>query len=236
MQRFPFWELYSYDKTIFDGMSIPTGIDKQNLISNICMELAEFEILYPNAATMKQAIEFWSKKRNCRSGKNYLQQQNLDYNPIYNYDRTEEITETETETKSGTHEDTRGTSGTSSGTASNTNSGADTVQNDVSAFNETELAKKDRVNHHAWDAEQRHKQRHVNADRENSDGSTNENNSRSNARSVRAFGNIGVTTTQQMLPLRIYAISRENLPSLCRIAGLSFRVWHRCGTLFGIVL
>lgn len=189
--------LYSYDHTIFDGMNVPEGIDKQNLISNICLELAEFEILYPNATTMKQAIEFWSKKE-LPIWEKLLATTNLDYNPIWNYDRTETITETETETKSGTHEDTRGLSGTSSGTASNTNSGEDTVENDVSAFNETDFAKKDKQTT-TLGTQNSATNNATSMQTENSDGSTNENNSRSNSRSVRAFGNIGVTTTQQML-------------------------------------
>lgn len=54
--------LYSYDDSIFDGFVIPESVDKDVLIKNILMECAEFEILYPDADFMKNAIEQWSMK------------------------------------------------------------------------------------------------------------------------------------------------------------------------------
>jgi len=197
--------LYSYDQTIFDGMSVPTGIDKQNLISNICLELAEFEILYPNAATMKQAIEFWSAKQLPVWNK-LFDSTRFDYDPISNYDRKEEWAENETESKHGSHEESRDSTGSGTGkstaTGNNKNSGTDTAQTDVSAFNETSLSPKDKQTttlgtqtdtSTTTNAENSAKQT------ESADGSTSENGSRDNMRTGHAYGNIGVTTTQQMI-------------------------------------
>ena len=54
--------LYKYDNSIFDNFHIPSSIDKDVLINNLLMECAEFEVLYPDAEFMKNAIEQWSLK------------------------------------------------------------------------------------------------------------------------------------------------------------------------------
>ena len=55
--------LYNWDNTIFNGMILPASIDRDVLVDNILMECGEFEILYPNADFMKEAIGRWSLKR-----------------------------------------------------------------------------------------------------------------------------------------------------------------------------
>lgn len=55
--------LYTWDKTIFDNMVLPSEIDKDILIDNILMDYAELEVLYPDSDFMKNAIGSWSKAR-----------------------------------------------------------------------------------------------------------------------------------------------------------------------------
>ena len=55
--------LYKYDNTLFDGMVVPSSLDKNLIIDNILMELAELEVIYPDPDFMKFAIARWSAKQ-----------------------------------------------------------------------------------------------------------------------------------------------------------------------------
>ena len=39
--------LYNYDSTLFDGLTLPTSIDKNIAVFEILNRSAEFEIIYP---------------------------------------------------------------------------------------------------------------------------------------------------------------------------------------------
>lgn len=52
--------LYEWDNTLFDSLSVPSGVDKQTVVNNILLECAELEVLYSNPDTMKLAIGNWS--------------------------------------------------------------------------------------------------------------------------------------------------------------------------------
>lgn len=84
--------LYNYDERIFDGMQLPDGVDTDNVVSNLLMELAELEVIYPSWITMQRAISDWSKSR-VKSWRRMLQALNAEYDPIENYDRREEWTD-----------------------------------------------------------------------------------------------------------------------------------------------
>ena len=55
--------LYNYDPTLFDDMYLPPQADRDTLINNLVMDLAEVEVVYPSPDFMKQAIKMWSEKR-----------------------------------------------------------------------------------------------------------------------------------------------------------------------------
>nr|DAD57113.1 MAG TPA: hypothetical protein [Bacteriophage sp.] len=84
--------LYNYDNKIFDDMQLPEGVDAENVISNLLMELAELEVIYPSWITMRRAISDWSKAR-VNSWALMLQALSADYDPIENYDRREDWTD-----------------------------------------------------------------------------------------------------------------------------------------------
>lgn len=52
--------LYETDQTIFDGLKLPEQANKEELITNLLLEVGEMEIIYPDADIMKMAIESWS--------------------------------------------------------------------------------------------------------------------------------------------------------------------------------
>jgi len=185
--------LYQYSPDVFDLLKLPDGVSLDSVRDNILMELSELELLYPSGEFMKTAIGIWSNKQLPVWEKLYATT-NLQYNPIHNYDRTEEWAEEETGNRNESRTQSQESNGESSGTVQN--SGEDTVKSDVSAFNETAYTPKElqtttlgTENTSSGTAKQT----------TDITDDTDENSSRNNTRTGRAYGNIGVTTTQQMI-------------------------------------
>jgi hypothetical protein len=84
--------LYQYDNTIFNELVLPEGMDKQLYINNLLMETAEMEVLFSNPATMRSVIGIWSSAH-LDSWAKMWNTTKLEYNPIENYDRQEEWTD-----------------------------------------------------------------------------------------------------------------------------------------------
>lgn len=137
--------LYHWDNTLFDEMSFPsdfTNDNKQTTIGNILAECAELEILFPSAPTCKTMIGLWSKL-NLPVWERIYKASLREYNPIENYNRTEDetISNDKTSTHSGndvlrnsgsdsktsSNSGSETHSGTDSGLMSETNSGTDTT-------------------------------------------------------------------------------------------------------------
>lgn len=112
------WGLYQSDPTIFDGLQVPTGVDKENVKDNILLESETLEVLYSNPTFLKAAITVWSTERLPIWERLYETTQ-YEYNPIENYDRYEEGTNSNSGTSSGSN--TASESGESSGTSSGQN-------------------------------------------------------------------------------------------------------------------
>lgn len=112
------WGMYQMSPTLFDGLSVPNGIDKENVKDNILLESENLEVLYSNPDFLKAAITVWSTERLPIWEKLYATTQ-YEYNPIENYDRYEEGTNSASGTSSGSN--TARESGESSGTSSGQN-------------------------------------------------------------------------------------------------------------------
>ena len=177
--------LYNYDNTIFDLLTLPEGVDKTTLVKSICAELADMELLYPNPEVMKDLIGVWSVGCQYEWAK-LLESMNFEYNPIDNYDRTE----TRTLTSQGSGSGTDGGSDSLSTTKQHTGQEQDTGK--VTAFNSGNLADKNQSTgtSSATDTETASTQY----------GKTKQETfSKSDSETIRAHGNIGVTTTMQMI-------------------------------------
>jgi hypothetical protein len=122
--------VYNFDNTLFDNLVLPAGVDKDDVVNNILVELCEFEVLYPDPDVLKSVIGFWSKKELSVWTK-LNTTTTLDYNPLNNLYRDETETHTETRDLGGT------TSHNSTTTGSTQNSGTDSQKEYISAFNET---------------------------------------------------------------------------------------------------
>lgn len=85
--------IYNYDESVFEGLEVPEGVDKQQVIDEILLQCAELEILYPEPETLKRAIAIWSSSNKIKWEKLY-KTMTIDYNPIWNVDAN--ITETGT--------------------------------------------------------------------------------------------------------------------------------------------
>lgn len=201
---------YHWDETLFDGFQVPTGIDKDLAVSAILEETSDFPILITDLETLRFSITHWSRHR-VDIWTKMLATTNYEYNPIENYDRTESETSNMAHTGSGT---VKGDGGEDKVISSNTNNrtdghtqkrtGNDEQKESVAAFNEagmtdhttsrTDYNITDTYNGTIGDTGS------STSTRTNEHGETETRNfSDAYTRNVRIHGNIGVTTTQQMI-------------------------------------
>lgn len=193
--------LSRFNPGILGELVLPDGLDADLVKDNLLAETAELEVIYPDAVFMQAMIGRWSHKELpiwTRLYKTTL----LDYNPIENYDRTEEWTEGENSARSVDAETTGNSTTDSTGstnTSGTTEAGA-TGQKFVSAYNETDFTptEKDTDTQTGSSDTEQHEEGNVKV-KTTADTTTSETEKRDLLRSGRAHGNIGVTTSQQML-------------------------------------
>lgn len=53
--------LYVTDPSIFDSFQLPEQVNKEELITNLLLEVGELEIIYPDSDVMKLSIGAWSQ-------------------------------------------------------------------------------------------------------------------------------------------------------------------------------
>lgn len=85
--------LYQYNDQLFDGLRLPSGVNKDAFIDNLLAETAEFEVIYPDAEFMANMISVWSTKE-LPVWEKLEETLHYEYDPISNYDRHEESTNT----------------------------------------------------------------------------------------------------------------------------------------------
>ena len=174
---------------LFGFLDLPTGLNKQTLIDNILLEGGEFEVLYSDPMSFKTSIGIWSD-REAATFQRWVDALAIDYAPLENYDRQEAWTDTL---------DSDGTSRTTgtNDTSTTTNEdivGQSTVQTDVSAYDSSGYQPKEKVTTNS---------RTDDDTTTRIDNDTTENNTTTLDNTAqhrgRVHGNIGVTTSQQML-------------------------------------
>lgn len=195
--RMSLWGLYQYDSTILDGLNVPSGMDGDNVKQNLLLETAGLSILYPDPDFLKAAITAWSAERQDIWDKMYATTV-AQYNPIENYDRIEE-TEEQTSGISVT-ENTHSMEAASSDESTNvsTRNGSNESVSSNTAYNSNDFADTAKAVSSGQDNA---------SNTGRSKGSTSENGtdkgneSRNDNRTIRSriHGNIGVTTSQQMI-------------------------------------
>lgn len=215
---------------LFDVLmeNVPATINPDNVINEILMITQDMEVVYTDPYFFKLAVDSWVRT-SCGIWEHLYETTQYEYNPIYNYDRTEEYTDTKTVT----------------GTNKETNSGNDRIeergQNSVEESTSESATKNITIgvdihsneneytagfNSNSPSANTPRSQKDVNGDEDttsdetdeitgskttegtdskttiNTSGLTRNGESTGNetfTHSARLYGNIGVTTTQQMI-------------------------------------
>ena len=158
---------------LFKGLTLPEGLVKKTLTDNILLQGGEFEVLYSDPWALQNFISVWAD-REAATFQRWVDALAIEYAPLENYDRHEDWT------------DTLDSDGTSRTTGTNDTSTSGTVTTDVSAYDSSSYQPKDKV-----------------TSSETIDNDTTENNTSTldneGVHAGRIHGNIGVTTSQQML-------------------------------------
>lgn len=146
--------VYNYDNSIFEGLQLPTGADRDVIIQKIMIDNADLGLVHTDPETIKMMIVNWSSNRldNWTRIKAAL---DAEYDPISNYDRHETWTDEGSSTSSQTTGTERKVAGWNTAPATETAEAVDSSGEGESTS--------------------------------------------SNTRTGRAYGNIGVTTNQQMI-------------------------------------
>lgn len=188
--------LYNYDHTLFDGFNVPEGLVKQIAIDAILMRTRELEILYPDFTYMKNRITIWSNKYQINWKKLY-DTTVLEYNPIENYDRMEDWTDTDDETSTSARDNTRNTTNTVKSTSTNEVMNSVNVTDQNTAFNAglADHAKQITDGDTTENGSITNTETGKDTENENINGGR----TGRHTRVGRAHGNIGVTTSQQMI-------------------------------------
>lgn len=165
--------MYNYDNSLFDNLTFPAGIDKDLAVNRIINKSEEFELVYSDFDYLKDRIGIWGQIWE-RTFSKWQDALNVKYDPLNNYDRHEEYMD-----MSNTGSVSNSNTVTGSGTSSST-------EEEVSAYDEAGYSDRQKETAEA-------------TTRQYGSGGAN-----SNVRSLlkhdaHLFGNIGVTTSQEML-------------------------------------
>lgn len=189
--------LYEAEPTLFDNMTLPEGLDKETVIDSILQDCMELEAVYTSPYAMKLMIGVWAR-RELPTFERVWKAEQAEYNPIENYDRHQ--TDTREIEHSGDDITTGQNTGSASGQAGTTTTGQ---------VSETNLHK-----HAAFDAgtlqDQTQDTRTGNSTNSEQSATTQQSTQNISHKLTHGenvgetftsyiHGNIGVTTSQQML-------------------------------------
>ena len=234
--------MYNYNPKLFDALILPDGYDKETFINSLLLEHGEKCVMYSNPDFMRDAIGVWGKKWELELTKIY-EALTAKYDPIFNYDRFEEIEDgrtkqytskvvgtrkatdkpdytdntTHNETDNATHNETnnRTLGGTETYTASDTNEhtvSADNssayqadskdmiINNDQTTTNNTDNQTVNGSNNQTVNASNNRRVQGTTQDLSETTGTdTSDSESETNKHTAHIYGNIGVTTSAQMV-------------------------------------
>lgn len=173
--------LYTMEPDLFSGLQVPEGMVKQHVVDAILLECMELEVLYPRPETMKNMIGIWSTKE-LPTWKRVYAAEHAEYNPIENYNRHQN--DTREEAHSG--DDVAVGSNQESGTGNL----SDTTTHKFVAYNTNQLSDQTQDIQSAQSS---------NSQTESSRNTLTHGEEVEETFSSHIHGNIGVTTSQQML-------------------------------------
>ena len=180
--------MYNYDKSVLDGLAFD-DVDNADLKNILLMECGEFELLYPDLNFMKNAISLFSQKWKW-TVKKWTDALKIKYAPLENYDRYEKYGGKETVSNTGNSVNKHEEENNFSRTGSDYNN----VENVISAYNSNTYQpdnKSDNVTTYGL--------KENNKNNVTDTVTPNLIEIRAPQLENRIHGNIGVTTSQQML-------------------------------------
>lgn len=211
--RISIYGLYEMDNTLFDNLTLPSGIStqtKEDLINNILIECYELDTMYPDPETTKKMIGIWSRKY-LDGWTRALEALAAKYNPIHNFDRYEESTDARVTNNQGatvgnsSSSNISDTSDVSNGSSRETSQAGNETTNKVMGFDQG----KGWADHDKSISSGNDTNENVSAAASNSHGtdsgtintseSRNDSGREDNAHAAHLFGNIGVVTSQSMV-------------------------------------
>ena len=234
--KYTLWGMEEYlnmeSKSLFDNIYIPDGIEKELLTDTIMLASNEYEPLYSNPYFMQEAIQKWFRTH-YRTFDKWIKALNIEYDPLYNYDRTEEWTDdhegTDSRSKDSKYSDTGLNKSNGSSESKMVNNLESKTEYGKTTTDELEVASYDS---NSYEDREKHTIKDTGSDTikdtgnvvntgsdkntlETSNSGNGEENEKGsdtykNKHHGRMFGNIGVTTSQQMLESEL-EIARFNI-------------------------
>lgn len=201
MARITLWGFYQYDRTLFDNIVLPEGIDKDNLVSEIMRNSGDLYPYHQVPEYLKRNITFWFSRRLFDFDRMYKSLR-TEYSPIENYDRIEDIKREYKDSGTDTETLTLGSSTTSShtGTDTGTTQGSGSNEKGVSAYNEDGYTNREKdTETHNSNNTQTYNSTVTNTGSGSDKTQTDYGKQRTETENTRIHGNIGVTTSQQMI-------------------------------------
>lgn len=180
--------MINYDNSLFDNLSFE-NVDHETMVNTILMNCGEFEVLYPNIETLKNMFTLFSNKWS-RTVNKWVNALNTEYKPLENYDRYENFGGSETEIENGNE------SYANNGNTVLSRSGSDDnkSENKTSAFNSNDYQPNEQtLNKITYGSSDRNDVNLIQT------RTPNIKKTRTPNLENRIHGNIGVTTSQQML-------------------------------------
>ena len=208
--------MYNFKDGLFDNLKLPDGINKEDVVKQILLDGSNFEILYSDFKFMQDAIGLWSNTW-YRTFEKWQKALSLEYNPIENYNRIEDWTDSSVNKMNRNYVENRNLSNSMRSDRNlqsvTKNTGTDTNLHNVSPYDSGAYVADSQdvanINNKSETADTGA----VSTNGTDSGTVTNTGNDSSNTDSIhtgRTHGNIGVTTSQQMLEAEL-KISRFNL-------------------------
>jgi hypothetical protein len=158
---------------LFKNLTLPEGLDKATLTDNILLRGGEFEVAYADPTAMQSLIGIWSRREQA-TFKRWVDALSIEYAPLENYDRYEHWTD-----------EVDGTGSSESSGSVDTTSG-DTSELTKSAFDQAAYSPYEKTINDGT----------VGTTTSDTTGTTMSNDSEHDGR---IHGNIGVTSSQQLL-------------------------------------
>lgn len=190
-------DFYDYDKTLFDDMELPAGMDKNTMIDYILMYCGDSEVRYGEPALFKRFMNAWFRANKSQFARIWYTM-NAEYNPLENLRREEGIERDRNEAENTTNNSSVNSSSESDGTDSRSGEEARNNKRSVSAFDSTSLQPRDAEEESGTNSESG-----TTHSESSSESNGNATGSRDNTEheSTRTFvhGSIGVITTQTMV-------------------------------------